>query len=99
MAAQGIAATGYGIRYEYGLFRQEVRDGWQQWKPDDWLERRSPWMIEPSGEAVLVPIYGRVDHAEDRAGDYNPMWMDWKLLVGVPFDQPLLVFRPRNRFT
>ena len=45
-----------------------------------------PWQIPRPDEACLVPVYGRIEHGVDRQGGYNPMWMDWKVLVGVPHD-------------
>ena len=86
LATLALPAYGYGINYEYGLFRQEIDDGYQREKPDNWLERGSPWQIARPEEACSIPIYGRIEHGVDRLGAYNPMWMDWKLLVGVPQD-------------
>jgi starch phosphorylase len=86
LATLDMPAYGYGINYEYGLFRQEVDDGYQREKPDNWLAFRSPWEVERPDEAQLIPVYGRVEHGIDRAGRYNPMWLDWRWLVGVPHD-------------
>jgi starch phosphorylase len=86
LATLGMPACGYGIHYEYGLFKQEIDNGEQREKPEYWLAGGSPWEIARSDEACLVPIYGRIEHSVDRAGGYNPMWLDWKLLVGVPHD-------------
>src|SRR5260370_7487054 len=47
-------------------------------------------MIEKPQDAVLVPLYGRVEHNRDRQGNYNPMWLDWQVGVGVPHDMPIL---------
>jgi starch phosphorylase len=86
LATLDMPAHGYGINYEYGLFRQELDEGNQREKPDNWLEFRSPWEVERPDEAQLIPVYGRVEPALDRAGHYNPMWLDWRWLVGVPHD-------------
>ncbi|HEY7219891.1 MAG TPA: glycogen/starch/alpha-glucan phosphorylase, partial [Candidatus Binatia bacterium] len=86
LASLDMPGYGYGIRYEYGLFRQEIENGYQREKPDNWLVRGTPWEIARPDEACLVPVYGRIEEAVDRKGAYNPMWMDWKLLVGVPHD-------------
>lgn len=86
LATLGLPACGYGIHYEYGLFKQELDNGDQREKPDNWLANGTPWEIARPDEACLVPIYGRIEHGLDRAGVYNPMWLDWKLLVGVPHD-------------
>jgi starch phosphorylase len=86
LATLDMPGYGYGINYEYGLFRQEIDDGDQKEKPDNWLAFGSPWEIERPDEACLVPVYGRIEHGLDRSGRYNPMWLDWRLLVGVPHD-------------
>ncbi|HWO10577.1 MAG TPA: glycogen/starch/alpha-glucan phosphorylase, partial [Polyangiaceae bacterium] len=86
LATLGMPAWGYGINYEYGLFKQEIDDGQQREKPDNWLVHASPWQLERYDEACSIPVYGRVEHGLDRSGGYNPMWLDWQLLVGVPHD-------------
>jgi starch phosphorylase len=86
LATLGMPAYGYGINYEYGLFKQEIDNGYQLEKPENWLAQSSPWEIGRSEEACLVPIYGHIEHALDRDGGYNPMWMGWKVLIGVPYD-------------
>lgn len=89
LATLGLAGYGYGLLYEYGLFRQEIRNGYQAEKPDHWNAVRSPWLIERPEEACIVPIYGHIEHGLDIAGTYNPMWLDWQVLVGVPSDLPI----------
>jgi starch phosphorylase len=84
LASCGLPGYGYGISYEFGLFRQEIRGGQQRERPDRWLSHQSPWTIERSSEHLLVPLYGRIEHGTDRFGQYNPMWMDWRLVVGAP---------------
>ena len=86
LATLGMPGYGYGINYEYGLFKQEIDDGYQREKPDNWLAESTPWQIHRPDEACVVPLYGRVEHAVDRSGGYNPMWMDWKILIGTPYD-------------
>ncbi len=86
LATLGMPGCGYGINYEYGLFKQEIDDGYQREKPDNWLAQSSPWQIARPEEACLVPVYGRIEHSVDRRGGYNPMWMDWNILIGIPHD-------------
>jgi len=86
LATLDMPACGYGINYEYGLFRQEIDNGYQREKPDNWLTRSSPWEVARPDDACYVPVYGRIEHATDRKGAYNPMWMDWKVIVGIPYD-------------
>jgi starch phosphorylase len=86
LATLGMPGYGYGINYEYGLFKQEIDNGYQREKPDNWLAQSTPWQIPCPDEACFVPVYGRIEHGVDRRGEYNPMWMDWKLLIGIPYD-------------
>jgi starch phosphorylase len=86
MATMGMSACGYGINYEYGLFRQEIDNGYQREKPENWLAEGTPWQIMRPDEACFVPVYGHIEHSTDRTGIYNPMWMGWKILVGIPCD-------------
>ncbi len=92
LATMSMPGYGYGINYEYGLFKQDIDNGYQKEKPDNWLTHGSPWQIERPDEACIVPLYGRVEHGIDRAGQYNPMWMDWKIIIGVPHDMPIVGF-------
>jgi starch phosphorylase len=89
LATLNLPGYGYGIHYEYGLFKQEIYNGYQKEQPDKWLSGWTPWEIERSDEACIVPLYGRVEHGQDRFGNYNPMWLDWKDVIGVPFDIPI----------
>lgn len=92
LATMSMPGYGYGINYEYGSFKQDIDNGYQKEKPDNWLTHGSPWQIERPDEACIVPLYGRVEHGIDRAGQYNPMWMDWKIIIGVPHDMPIVGF-------
>lgn len=86
MANLDMPGFGYGINYDYGLFKQVIVNGYQQEKPDYWPNRSSPWLIQRSGQKYLIPIYGKVEDSEDFEGEYNPMWTEWGLLVGRPHD-------------
>lgn len=90
MATLGVPGFGYGINYEYGLFRQQIRRGYQVEMPDHWRMEDSPWQVEILKEALYIPVYGRVEDGVDRDGNYNPMWMDWRVLIGVPYDMPVV---------
>ena len=96
LATLGYPGFGYGINYEYGLFRQEIIGGQQREQPDNWLTYGTPWQIERPTEAVVVPLYGRIEHAHDRNGAYNPMWLDWKVVIGVPSDMPIVGYGGRT---
>ena len=86
LASQDMPGFGYGINYDYGLFRQVIENGYQREKPDYWPNRSSPWLVRRSGERYLLPIYGKIEDTMDRDGEYNPMWTDWKLFIGRPHD-------------
>ena len=90
LATLGMAAYGYGINYDYGLFKQEIDNGFQREEPDSWLNKESPWIVHRPDQSCIVPIYGKVEHGVDRNGNYNPMWLDWKVLIGVPHDIPIV---------
>ena len=86
MATMDLPAIGYGIYYQFGLFRQEFEMGRQVEHPDDWLKYGNPWAIVRPQYAQRVQLYGHVEHAYDDRGDYNPKWVDTKYVEGVPYD-------------
>ena len=90
LATLGIPGYGYGINYEFGLFKQKIDDGYQREEPDHWSAKDTPWLIEKPDEACIIPVYGKIEHSKDRYGNYNPMWMDWKIIIGVPHDMPVV---------
>lgn len=92
IATLNMPGYGYGINYQYGLFRQQIQDGSQQEQPDAWMEEGNPWEIERNNEACLIPVYGRVEHAMDDNGNYSPIWVNWRVIVGVPYDMPVAGF-------
>ncbi|MGD0290570.1 MAG: glycogen/starch/alpha-glucan phosphorylase [Candidatus Binataceae bacterium] len=90
LATLDMPGYGYGINYEYGLFRQEIRDGHQVEMPDAWQRETSPWLVERPEESCLIPVYGRIEHRIDRHGEYKPAWVDWRMISGVPSDLPIV---------
>ncbi len=90
LATLDYPGFGYGIHYEYGLFRQEINNGYQKEKPDHWLSKAGPFQIERTEESCIIPLYGRIEHGLDLEGNYNPMWMDWRVIIGVPHDIPIV---------
>jgi starch phosphorylase len=90
LATLDYPGFGYGIHYEYGLFRQEIDNGYQKEKPDHWLSKAGPFQIERTEESCIIPLYGRIEHGQDLDGNYNPMWMDWRVIIGVPHDIPIV---------
>ncbi len=92
LATLGMPAYGFGINYQFGLFKQEIEDGFQKEKADQWLSYNSPWLIERPAETCAIPLYGRIEDALAKDGTYNPMWVDWQIIVGVPYDLPVVGF-------
>ena len=90
LATLNYPAIGYGIRYQFGLFRQEFVNGRQVEHPDNWLQYGNPWEIVRPQYALEVEIYGRVvDRFNDR-GERRPVWVDTRKYVGVPWDVPIV---------
>jgi starch phosphorylase len=96
LAALGLPGFGYGINYEYGLFKQDIRNGEQVEQADNWRMFDSPWEIQCPQDTVLVPVHGRVEDGQDRFGNYNPMWLDWRVVLGVPHDIPIVGYGGRT---
>ena len=95
LATLDLPGFGYGINYEFGLFRQTFINGYQQERPDHWLEAGSPWLIERTDEAVHIPVYGSVAN-QTVGGVYIPKWTDYKIIVGVPHDMPIVGYGGRT---
>ena len=92
LATLDLPGYAYGINYEYGLFRQEIRNGYQVERPDAWQRETSPWLVARPDQSCRIPVYGRIEHRIDRKGEYNPSWVDQRILVGVPYDLPIAGF-------
>jgi starch phosphorylase len=82
-------AIGYGIRYEFGIFNQEIRDGWQVEKTDNWLVNGNPWEIAKPDVNYLVKWGGYAEHYTDEAGHDRARWVPGRLLKGVAYDTPI----------
>jgi starch phosphorylase len=87
MATLGIPAMGSGLRYEYGIFKQSVRDGWQCEQPDHWLARPDPWEVARPNEAVDVRLACSFDI---RGGALRAVHDRPSTLIGVPYDRPVI---------
>ncbi len=96
LATLGMPGFGYGINYQYGLFKQEVDNGYQKEKPDHWRAHGTPWLIERPDEACIIPVYGKVEHGADQNGDHDPVWTGWKVMIGVPSDMPVVGYNGRT---
>ena len=92
LATMDIPAIGYGIHYEFGLFRQTFVQGRQVEVADAWLANNNPWLIRRPNFRVRVPLYGRVQHNVDDRGNHRAELVDTRDLVGVPWDIPIAGF-------
>ena len=90
LATLGMPGYGYGIDYEYGLFKQEIVGGFQREKPDRWKANGTPFEIEHPEEAISIPMYGRMDSQRDASGNLKQNWINYKIVVGVPADMPIV---------
>jgi starch phosphorylase len=87
MATMQLPAMGYGLRYEYGIFRQTIQDGWQREQPDNWLRHPDPWEVARPYEKVDVRLNCSF---EVRAGTLQPIVGQPSTLIGLPFDRPVV---------
>ncbi|MBV8056850.1 MAG: glycogen/starch/alpha-glucan phosphorylase [Deltaproteobacteria bacterium] len=87
MATMQLPAMGYGLRYEYGIFKQSIRNGWQQECPDNWLRRPDPWEVVRPHERVEVQLNCSF---EVRGGTLREIEGRPSTLIGIPFDRPIV---------
>ena len=85
MATLGIPAYGYGIRYDYGIFNQKIKDGWQVELPDEWMRNGDPWEIPRPEYQVKVHFYGKIDHN----AQFGARWVGAESVLAVPYDIPI----------
>ena len=90
MATMDLPAIGYGIHYQFGLFKQEFDNGRQIEKPDDWLKNGNPWEIIRPQYSQKIQLYGQVEHSYDDLGNYSPQWVGTKEVEGIPYDLPIV---------
>ena len=91
LATLQLPGYGYGIRYDYGIFRQLIRDGYQVEVPDNWLRNPYPWEIERPEYQFEVHFGGRVQ-AEHENGVAILKWVDYETAIGIPYDNPIAGF-------
>ncbi|MBJ6799114.1 glycogen/starch/alpha-glucan phosphorylase [Geomonas propionica] len=89
MATMSIPAYGYGIRYEYGIFRQHIADGAQVEIPDNWLRYRNPWELDRQEHLHTVKFYGRVISTFDPDGKLVREWVDTDDVMAMAYDTPI----------
>ena len=93
LATLEIRAMGYGIRYEFGIFDQEIRDGWQVERTDEWLHNGNPWELPRPEITCQVSFGGRTEPYEDDQGRYRVRWVPHRIVKGVAYDTPILGYR------
>jgi starch phosphorylase len=96
LATLAIPAVGYGIRYEFGIFDQEMHDGWQVEVTDKWLRYGNPWEIRRPQSAVKVGFGGHTEAGTGPDGKYRVRWIPDRIVSGVPYDTPVLGYGARS---
>ncbi|MFO7937386.1 MAG: glycogen/starch/alpha-glucan phosphorylase [Kiritimatiellia bacterium] len=89
MSTMGIPGMGYGLRYDYGIFKQRIKDGQQVEEPDNWLKGGYPWEIERPERTQMVHFGGRVESVS-KGTDTEWRWVETDQVLGVPFDLPIV---------
>jgi glycogen phosphorylase len=93
MASLEIPSVGYGIRYEFGIFEQGLRDGWQVERTDKWLRYGNPWEVARPEWSVEVKFGGHTEPFTDEQGRYRVRWAPHREVLGVPYDTPILGYQ------
>jgi len=88
-----LPVIGYGIRYEYGMFRQEIVEGRQHEEPDHWLQSGNPWEIERPESTQTIKFGGRVQTMHDLAGNEIVEWVDTSDVLAIPYDVPITGYK------
>ncbi len=88
-----MPSMGYGIRYEFGIFEQEIKNGWQIEKPDFWLQDINPWEIERPEYKVQVNFGGHTEYYKDSEGKIRVKWIPSRTILGIPFDTPVAGYK------
>lgn len=96
MASLGIPGFGYGINYQFGLFKQRFENGYQVEQADSWEGEDSPWQFARLDRTVKIPIYGEVETLDTPNGEKNYIWMNTKNIYGIPFDFPIVGYEGKS---
>jgi starch phosphorylase len=95
MATLRIPAVGYGIRYDFGLFRQVINHGWQQEYPDEWLSFGNPWELQRPEVVYHVHFGGGVEHVDDKGRD-RAIWHPGETVQAMAYDTPIVGWRGQH---
>ena len=93
LASLEIPSLGYGIRYEFGIFHQEIRNGWQVERTDKWLRYGNPWEVVRPEWAMGVKFGGHTETLVDSQGQYRVQWTPEREVLGIPYDTPILGYK------
>jgi starch phosphorylase len=96
LATLAIPAIGYGLRYEFGIFDQEIKDGWQVEVTDKWLEKGNPWELHRPEFFHEVKLGGHTEAYTDEKGSYRVRWVPERVVKGVAYDTPILGYKVNN---
>ena len=96
MASLGLAGFGYGINYQFGLFKQKFDNGWQIEQADTWLCEESPWQFPRHDRKITVPVYGHVESYVGPNGRTYFAWTDTRSIYGVPYDFPIVGYAGKS---
>ena len=96
MASLGIPGFGYGINYQFGLFKQKFENGYQVEQADSWQGEDSPWQFARLDRKVTIPIYGNVEVIKDDKGQDTYIWMNTRHFYGVPYDFPIVGYNGKS---
>ena len=99
LATLAIPSIGYGIRYEYGIFNQSIRNGWQVEGTDKWLKSGNPWEIVRPERAFEVKFGGYTQAYTDDMGRLRVRWTPTKVVAGIPYDTPISGYHNANANT
>ena len=89
LATLNLPGYGYGIRYEYGIFSQKIKDGYQQEVPDNWLRYGNPWEIARPEYLYPIQFYGRLEQVIDANGKSSMLWVDTQDVMAMAYDTPI----------
>lgn len=90
LASLHMPGFGYGINYQFGLFRQSIENGYQREKPDRWMNDSPYWQVARDDKTVEIPLYGRLETRLDVLGNPQFQWVDSQWIHGVPHDMPVI---------
>ncbi len=93
LATVQVPAFGYGIRYEFGIFDQEIRNGWQVEKADNWLKHGNPWEVRRPDTSYEVKFGGKTEFAQDPEGRLSVRWIPEKVIKGIAYDTAVAGYR------